>query len=116
MTQPALGLLSSAIVMAIALGFVSLFDFVRFAGWVAFVMLGLIPMQVVAVVLWGANPAFASGLRQPVKGIVLVLVTLAATIISPLVFMTVGEGMAPPVRSRRTTSSSSFPQPSGSRS
>ena len=27
MTQPALGLLSSAIVMAIALGFVSLFDF-----------------------------------------------------------------------------------------
>ena len=34
-------------------------------------MLGLIPMQVVAVVLWGANPAFASGLRQPVKGVVL---------------------------------------------
>ena len=97
MTQPALGLLSSAIVMAIALGFVSLFDFGTFAGWVAFVMLGLIPMQVVAVVLWGANPAFASGLRQPVKGIVLVLVTLVATaVISPLVFMTVGEGMAPP--------------------
>ena len=97
MTQPALGLLSSAIVMAIALGFISLFDFGTFAGWVAFVMLGLIPMQVVAVVLWGANPAFASGLRQPVKGIVLVLVTVVATaIISPLVFMTVGEGMAPP--------------------
>jgi hypothetical protein len=96
-TQPALGLLSSAIVMAIALGFVSLFDFGTFAGWVAFVMLGLIPMQVVAVVLWGANPAFASGLRQPVKGVVLVLVTLVATaIISPLVFMTVGESMAPP--------------------
>ena len=48
--------------MAIALGFVSLFDFgIALAGWVAFVMLGLIPMQVVAVVLWGANPAFASG-------------------------------------------------------
>ena len=67
MTQPALGLLSSAIVMAIALAFVSLFDFGTFAGWVAFVMLGLIPMQVVTVVLWGANPAFASGLRQPLR-------------------------------------------------
>jgi len=96
-TQPALGLLSSAIVMAIALGFISLFDFGTFAGWVAFVMLGLIPMQVVAVVLWGANPSFASGLRQPMKGIVLVLVTIVATaVISPLIFLTVGEGMAPP--------------------
>jgi hypothetical protein len=96
-TQPALGLLAAAIVMAIALAFISLFDFGTFAGWVAFVMLGLIPMQVVAVVLWGANPAFASGLRQPLKGIVLVLVTVVATaVISPLVFMTVGEGMSPP--------------------
>ena len=97
MTQPALGLLSSAVMMAIALGFISLFDFGTFAGWVAFVMLGLIPMQVVAVVLWNANPGFVSGLRQPVKGIVLVLVTLVATaIISPLIYMTVGEGISPP--------------------
>ncbi len=97
MTQPALGLLSSAIVMAIALAFVSAFDFPTFAGWVAFVMLGLIPMQVMIVVLWGASPSFASGLRQPVKGIVLILLTAVATaVISPVVFMTVGEGMAPP--------------------
>ncbi len=97
MTQPALGLLASAIVMAIALGFISLFDFGTFAGWIAFVMLGLIPMQVVAVVLWGASPSFASGLRQPMKGIVLVLVTIVATaVISPIVFMTVGESVSPP--------------------
>ncbi len=97
MTQPALGLLSSAIVMAVALAFISLFDFGTFAGWTAFVMLGLIPMQVVAVVLWGGNPAFASGLRQPAKGIVLVLVTVIATaVITPIVFMTVGEGAGPP--------------------
>src|SRR4030095_13963789 len=95
--QPALGLLSSAIVMAIALAFLSLFDFPTFAGWVAFIMLGLIPMQVVAVVLWGANPPCASSLRQPVKGIVLVLVTVVATaVLSPLIVMTVGEGMTPP--------------------
>jgi hypothetical protein len=96
-TQPALGLLSSTIVMVLALGFISLFDFGTFAGWVAFVMLGLIPMQVVAVVLWGANPGFASGLRQPMKGVVLVLVTVVATaVLSPIVFMTIGEGIAPP--------------------
>ena len=61
MTQPALGLLSSAIVMAIALGFISLFDFGTFAGWIAFTMLGLIPMQVVAVVLWAAIPHSRAG-------------------------------------------------------
>ncbi|HEY6507307.1 MAG TPA: hypothetical protein VIY56_04790, partial [Vicinamibacterales bacterium] len=97
MTQPALGLVSSAIVMAIALAFISVFDFPQFAGWVAFVMLGLIPMQVMTVVLWGANPSFASNLRQPMKGIALIALTVVATaVISPVVFMTVGEGMAPP--------------------
>jgi hypothetical protein len=83
--------------MAVALGYISAFDFGTFAGWVSFVMLGLIPMQVVIVVLWGANPAFASRLSQPIKGIALVLVTAVATaVISPVVFMLVGEGMAPP--------------------
>jgi hypothetical protein len=97
LTQPALGLLSSTIVMALALGFISLFDFGTFAGWVAFVMLGLIPMQVMIVVLWGANPAFAAALKQPGKGVALILLTIVATaLLSPIVFMTVGEGVSPP--------------------
>jgi hypothetical protein len=96
-TQPALGLLSSAIVMAIALAFVSAFDFGTFAGWVAFVMLGLIPMQIVIAVLWGANPPFASAMRQSAKGVMLALITVVATaVITPLVLRTVGEGMTPP--------------------
>src|SRR5688572_14927882 len=83
--------------MAIALAFVSAFDFGTFAGWVAFVMLGLIPMQIVIAVLWGANPPFASGLRQPSKAMALVLLTIAATaVISPLVISVAGEGVAPP--------------------
>ena len=97
MAQPALGLLASAIVMAIALGFVSLFDFGTFAGWVSFVMLGLIPMQIVIVVLWGASPAFAASLRQPVKGILLTLLTVvAAVVFSALAHLAVGEGASPP--------------------
>jgi hypothetical protein len=95
--QPALGLVASALVMAVALAFVSLFDFPTFAGWVAFVMLGLIPMQIIVVVLWGASPSFASTWRQPVKGLLLILVTAVSTaILSSIAFATVGEGTSPP--------------------
>ena len=97
MAQPALGFVASAIVMAIALGFISLFDFPTFAGGVAFFNLCLIPFQVVAVVIWGANPPFVAKLSQPAKGFVLLLVTLVvAAVISPLALMAVGEGINPP--------------------
>jgi hypothetical protein len=96
-TQPALGLVASALMMILALGFIRLFDVGTFLGWVAFFMLGLIPMQVVAVVLWGGNPGFVKGLRQPAKGIVLVLVTIVAAVIATAIsHAVVGEGVSPP--------------------
>jgi hypothetical protein len=96
-SQPALGLVASAIIMAIALGFVSLFNFPVFAGWVAFFMLGLIPMQVVIVVLWAANPSFAARLGQPARGLVLVLLTIvAAAAAAPVTLQLVGGGVTPP--------------------
>jgi hypothetical protein len=83
--------------MALALGFISAFDFATFAGWVSFVMLGLIPMQIVIAVTWGANPAFAAGLRQPSKGVVLIVMTMiAAAVVAPLILQTIGEGVSPP--------------------
>jgi hypothetical protein len=83
--------------MALSLGFVGMFDFPTFAGRVAFYALGLIPMQIVVAVTWGANPPFASGLAQPLKGIVLILVTVAASaVLSPLALAIVGEGASPP--------------------
>jgi hypothetical protein len=83
--------------MAVSLGFISLFDFGTFAGWVSFGMLGLIPMQIVIVVLWGASPAFAGAWRQPLKGATLTLLTVVASaVLSPIVFATVGEGVSPP--------------------
>jgi len=85
MRQPLLGVVASAVVIAIALGFIALFDFPSFVGSVSFFMLGLIPMQIVMVVLWGANPPFASSLRQPIKGIVLTLVAaVAAVVVMPI--------------------------------
>jgi hypothetical protein len=95
--QPALGLAASALVIVIALAYISLFAFGTFAGWVSFFMLGLIPMQVVAVVLWGGNPGFVKSLGQPAKGVVLVLVTVVvAAVATAAAFVVVGERISPP--------------------
>jgi hypothetical protein len=62
---------------------------------VAFVMLCLIPAQVITVVL-APNPPFAPA-RQPGRGLVLLLVTVAtAAIVAPIVLFTVGAGAMPP--------------------
>jgi hypothetical protein len=95
--QPWLGLVASAIAIVVALAFISLFDFPTFAGPVAFYMLCTIPFQVMAVVIWGANPSFVEKLSQPAKGLVLLVVTLVAgAIIDPIVLRVVGEGISPP--------------------
>lgn len=97
MAQPLLGVVASAVVMVIALGFTALFDFASFTGPVSFFMLGLIPMQIVIVVLWGTNPSFASGLRQPIKGVVLTLTAaVVALVVMPIALRLVGEGVRPP--------------------
>jgi len=96
-TQPTLGLVSSALVMAASLAFVALFPYGTFAGWVSFLLLGTIPMQIVIAVHWDTSPSFVAGLRQPLKGVVLTLVMAAATVVaSPLVLAAIGEGVSPP--------------------
>jgi hypothetical protein len=97
MKQPALGLVSAAIVMVIALGFISLFAAATFNGWVAFAALCFIPAQIVIGIVWGANPPFASGLRQPLKGLLLMAVAAAAAaVVAALILNTIGEGVSPP--------------------
>lgn len=97
MKQPALGVLSAVIVMVIALGFISFFDVATFNGWVAFVALCFIPMEIVVGIIWGANPPFVAGLRQPVKGLTLVAVTaVVAALVALAVLAVIGEGVSPP--------------------
>lgn len=97
MTQPLLGILASLIAVLVSLVFIGLFDFPTFVGWVSFYMLAVVPAQIIVVVVWGANPAFASALRQPAKGLMLLLVTaIAAAVITPAVWQLVGEGVSPP--------------------
>lgn len=97
MTQPLLGIVASALAILISLGFVAFFDFPAFVGWVSFYMLAVVPIQVVVVVVWGANPPFAARLRQPATGLALMLFTaIVAAAIAPLVWWIVGEGVRPP--------------------
>lgn len=96
--QPALGIVAAGLVMAIGLGFISLFSFPMFAGWVSFFLICCIPMQVVTVVIWGCKqPRFAAGLNQPVKGIALLALALAVgVVVAAIHYATVGGRVDPP--------------------
>jgi len=97
MSQPTAGIVATIIVIAVALGFISLFDFPTFAGWIAYVLLCLIPIQIVIAVTWGANPRFAAQHAQPLKGIVLIAVTLLiGAIVAVVYYISVGQGISPP--------------------
>jgi hypothetical protein len=97
MAQPALGLVATALVIAISTGYIAVWDFGTFNGWVAFFALSFIPFEVVTGVIWGGNPPFAAGLRQPVKGLVLLLVTLlVGAVVSQFVYRTLGASQGSP--------------------
>jgi hypothetical protein len=99
MKQPALGIASSILVMAISLGFIALFTFPTFATWVAFLTICFIPTQIVISVTWGCNhPAFLAARPQPVKGVLLTLLGLVvAAVVAVVHFWTVGGHVNPPV-------------------
>jgi hypothetical protein len=95
--QPALGIVATALVIAISFGYIALWDFGTFNGWVAFFALSFIPFEVVTGVIWGGNPPFVAGLRQPVKGLVLLLVTLVVgALVSQTVYRTLGASQGAP--------------------
>jgi hypothetical protein len=98
MKQPGLGIVATILVMAIALGFVSLFSFPAFAGWVAYFLLCVIPIQIVMAVTWGTEqPRTAAKAPQPVRGVLLTLFALAVGVaVSILALRFVGAAVTPP--------------------
>jgi hypothetical protein len=96
--QPLLGIIATALIMVISLGFISLFDFPKFSGWIATFLLCIIPMEIVMGVTWGMkSPRFAANRSQPVRGILFSLIALVAGAIVALVHWTgVGTGVNPP--------------------
>ena len=98
MRQPALGIVATALIIAVSFGFISLFDFSTLGSWVIFVMAAIIPMEIVIGVAWGANPSFAAKRPQPLKGILLVLVNIAVgVIVGGICHAVVGGRISPPV-------------------
>jgi hypothetical protein len=98
MKQPALGVIASLLVMAVALCFISLFAGATFMGWIAYCTICFIPMEVVIGITWSTNyPAFAGARPQPAKGLLLVLICLAAgAVVACVHFFAAGAGAAPP--------------------
>lgn len=98
MKQPALGIVASVLVIAISLGFVSLFAVPMFNTWVAFLLICFIPMEIVIGITWGCqNPGFAARRKQPVKGILLALLALlVGAVVAAVHYPTVGGSVNPP--------------------
>ena len=92
--QPLLGIVASAAVIVVSLLFISLFSYASLSGWVSYILQCLIPAQIMVGVLWKCKrPSFA----QPLKGLVLLLITaVAGAIIAPAFFYVAGGGIAPP--------------------
>jgi hypothetical protein len=95
--QPALGIAATVLVIAISLGYIALWDFGRFIGWVSFFALSFIPFEVMVGVIWGGNPPFAARLNQPLKGAALVgLTLLAGLMMSQIIYRTLGASQGEP--------------------
>jgi hypothetical protein len=98
MKQPGVGIAATAGIIVLSLGFISLFDFPTFTGWVAYYLLCVIPIQIVIAVTWGGkHPAFAGNASEPVKGILLTMFALVVGVIVAAVHhATVGGAVSPP--------------------
>jgi hypothetical protein len=96
--QPGVGIAATAFIIVVSLGFISIFDFPTFTGWVAYYLLCVIPIQIVMAVTWGGrHPAVAANARQPVKGILLtIFALLVGVIVAAVHHATVGGGVSPP--------------------
>jgi len=86
--QPAAGILATIIIMAISLAFISLFELSTFTGWVAYCIECMIPMQIVIGITWATkHPQFAATRAQPMKGILLALISIVAGVITVVLFL-----------------------------
>ncbi|WP_112133369.1 hypothetical protein [Glycomyces dulcitolivorans] len=96
--QPVRGIAAALFVMVVALVLISLFDFPTFAGWVSYYLMCAIPAALVIGVFWHAGqPAFIASRRQPLRGLLFLLLALVAAVVVALVYVvTIGAGTTPP--------------------
>ena len=94
MKQPLLGIVSLIGVVIIALGIISLFEEATFSSWVAWLFMALVPMQLVMAMVWQTNyPALLTTMPQPLKGLVMTLITMVVGLsMAVLSYHLVGKG------------------------
>jgi len=96
--QPLAGLVATALMILVAFLYISRFSLGDFMGWGSYYVIGLIPMQVMAGVLWGGKQTFIQGLSQPLRGLMaLLVVVVVGGILSYLSWSIIGGGVSPPV-------------------
>jgi len=96
--QPATGIVATIPVIVLSLAFVHLFSFPVFAGWVAFYTQCTIPMQIIVGVTWKCKlPGFAAQQSQPMKGLLLTMLTIMGGIVASVFLLAVpGGSITPP--------------------
>src|SRR6187399_347846 len=96
--QPATGIAATIPVIGLSLAFVHLFSFPIFASWVAFYMQCAIPMQIIVGITWGCKvPGFAANQSQPMKGLLLTMITVLGGIIASVFLLAIpGGNVTPP--------------------
>ncbi|PWT84905.1 MAG: hypothetical protein C5B57_03960 [Blastocatellia bacterium] len=95
--QPWIGVVATALIIAVALGFISRFTLAIFTGWLSYFLLCVIPMQIIVAVMWGSNPAFTATRTQATKGLLLTATTLViGAIVAALSHATIGGRISPP--------------------
>ncbi len=96
--QPVLGILATIIVFIMSLGIIAWFTTDTFLTWTGFLVMTLIPIQVIVGLAWQNNyPKPADKLEQPLKGIYLFIFTLLiGAIVASLSLKTIGGYVLPP--------------------
>jgi hypothetical protein len=95
--QPALGLVASALVIAVSLGFIALFPAAKFLGSVTYCLVCIVPMEILIGVTWQCKqPRFAARRTQPAKGVLLAFLTaVTGVVVVAAYFFTAGGGVRP---------------------
>jgi hypothetical protein len=96
--QPGKGLLATALIIAVSMFLISRFDFPAFSGWVSYCLMSCIPMEIMVAVIWGTkHPTFAGSRSQPIKGLLLIVVTaIAGLAAGTTYFYIAGAAVSPP--------------------
>ena len=86
------------LILAIAALIIGSFEHQFFSSWVCFVFMCAVPAQLVTCMVWRCSqPSFVTKLRQPAKGLVLLLMTASiAAVVAVLTFTIVGQRIGPP--------------------